>query len=164
MSAAKAGAASEDGPGCRFAPSGLRSYETTSISPTRLRVGFTVIRTSWPRRLRNSISRPTENWPQGCATAPNVTLRRRPGRAKREPGPIRRSLSRGHGVWVPAFAGTTANSPLPRLLLRIGVHQRADHALIGHAPRLRRPLEVIDRPARQRQRHLHVLLARHQRF
>src|SRR5579863_9130790 len=25
-----------------------------------------------------------------------------------EPGPIRRSLSRGHGVWVPAFAGTTA--------------------------------------------------------
>jgi hypothetical protein len=25
-----------------------------------------------------------------------------------EPGPIRRSLSIGHGVWVPAFAGTTA--------------------------------------------------------
>ena len=32
---------------------------------------------------------------------------RRPGRAKRDPGPIRRSLSRVHGVWVPAFAGTT---------------------------------------------------------
>ena len=25
-----------------------------------------------------------------------------------EPGPIRRSRSRGHGVWVPAFAGTTS--------------------------------------------------------
>src|SRR5580692_12482351 len=25
-----------------------------------------------------------------------------------EPGPIRRALSRGHGVWVPAFAGTTS--------------------------------------------------------
>ena len=32
---------------------------------------------------------------------------RRPGRAQRGPGPILRSLSRGHGVWVPAFAGTT---------------------------------------------------------
>ncbi len=31
----------------------------------------------------------------------------RPGRAKRGPGPILRSLSRGHGLWVPAFAGTT---------------------------------------------------------
>src|SRR5450755_2996635 len=29
-----------------------------------------------------------------------------------EPGPIRRSPSRGHGVWVPAFAGTTAWSGL----------------------------------------------------
>jgi hypothetical protein len=28
--------------------------------------------------------------------------------ALREPGPIRRSRSRGHGVWVPAFAGTTS--------------------------------------------------------
>jgi len=28
--------------------------------------------------------------------------------ALREPGPIHRSLSRGHGVWVPASAGTTA--------------------------------------------------------
>ena len=34
-------------------------------------------------------------------------LPRRPGRAKRVPGPIRGALSRAHGVWVPAFAGTT---------------------------------------------------------
>src|SRR5690348_2903556 len=31
----------------------------------------------------------------------------RPGRAKREPGPILPGLSRTNGVWVPAFAGTT---------------------------------------------------------
>ena len=30
------------------------------------------------------------------------------GRQTAEPGPIRRVLSMGHGVWVPAFAGTTA--------------------------------------------------------
>ena len=28
-------------------------------------------------------------------------------RVARGPGPIRRSLSRAHGVWVPAYAGTT---------------------------------------------------------
>src|SRR5215472_15466695 len=31
-----------------------------------------------------------------------------------EPGPIRRSLSRGHGAWVPACAGTTVRLDLPR--------------------------------------------------
>ncbi len=41
----------------------------------------------------------------------------RPGRAERGPGPIRRSLSMGCGVWVPACAGTTqrvrhASSPV----------------------------------------------------
>src|ERR1700722_4649926 len=35
---------------------------------------------------------------------------RRPGQGREaaaEPGPIHRSRWRGHGVWVPAFAGTT---------------------------------------------------------
>ena len=32
-----------------------------------------------------------------------------PGERKRDPGPILRSKSRVHGVWVPAFAGTTKN-------------------------------------------------------
>jgi hypothetical protein len=31
-----------------------------------------------------------------------------------EPGPIRRALSRGHRVWVPAFAGTTGGEVLER--------------------------------------------------
>ncbi len=42
----------------------------------------------------------------------------RPGRAKRGPGPILRDLSRVHGVWVPAFAGTTFSGPTPRSPVR----------------------------------------------
>jgi len=45
-----------------------------------------------------------------------------------------------------------------------GIQQRADHALIGHATCLGRALEEIDASARLRERHLHVLLARHQRI
>src|SRR6202043_3364858 len=36
---------------------------TTDISPCALRVGFTVISTSWPSAVRNSISRPMEKLP-----------------------------------------------------------------------------------------------------
>src|ERR1043166_2187785 len=36
---------------------------TTAISPRAFRVGFTVIRTSCPSAVRNSISRPTEKLP-----------------------------------------------------------------------------------------------------
>src|SRR5450432_3066704 len=41
-----------------------------------------------------------------------------------EPGPIRRSRSIGHGVWVPAFAGTTKS--------RLARRQRGAHALGRH--------------------------------
>lgn len=64
--------------------------------------------------------------------------------------------------WLPG-AERDGLSLFSRLLLRIGIHQRADHALIGHAPRLGGAFEEIDAAARERQRDLHVLLARHQR-
>jgi len=54
-----------------------------------------------------------------------------------------------------------ASSPLPFLLLRIGVHQRADHALIGHAALLGGALEKCHRALRQAQRHLYIFLAQH---
>jgi hypothetical protein len=38
-------------------------HPTTSISPTAFLVGFTVIRTSCPSAVKNSISRPTEKLP-----------------------------------------------------------------------------------------------------
>src|SRR5713101_4177108 len=52
--------------------------------------------------------------------------------------------------------------PLPFLLLRIGVYQRTDHALIGYPPLPRSALEKGDRALGQAQRHLHVVLAQHQ--
>src|SRR5215471_1684489 len=51
---------------------------------------------------------------------------------------------------------------LPRLMFRISIHQRADHALIRHAPLLRSALEELDAAARQPERHLHIVLPRHQ--
>ena len=36
-----------------------------------------------------------------------------PAARSRGPGPILRSVSNGHGVWIPAFAGTTATSVPP---------------------------------------------------
>ena len=47
-------------------------------------------------------------------------LRCRPGRATRGPGPIRRSPSIGCGVWVPAFARTTAELFGPTAMLGAG--------------------------------------------
>ncbi len=47
--------------------------------------------------------------------------RRRPGQgceAAAEPGPIRRSRSKGHGVWVPAFAGTTSGEAFGHIAAR----------------------------------------------
>src|SRR6185312_12539943 len=75
----------------------------------------------------------------------------RPGRAKRDPGPILRSLSKRHGVWVPAFAGTTLPPNLgrqfhdhPQLcpLLVLGEHI----ALLGRSKStLRRQAELVER-------------------
>src|SRR6185312_9632523 len=52
-----------------------------------------------------------------------------PGERERDPGPIRRSLSIAHGVWVPAFAGTTESinpgSIQPRLALAQVLDARA---------------------------------------
>src|SRR5262249_19231920 len=48
---------------------------------------------------------------QGPANYCVRPLRCRPGRAQREPGPIITEQSMVHGVWVPAFAGTTIERP-----------------------------------------------------
>src|SRR5204863_3531030 len=48
------------------------------------------------------------------------------------------------------------------LLLRIRVYQRADHALVGHTTLASGPLEESHRTLRQAQRHLHIVLAKHQ--
>jgi len=45
---------------------------------------------------------------------------------------------------------------------RIGIHQRADHALVRHTALPRLALEKIDAAARQRQRDLHIFLTRYQ--
>lgn len=59
----------------------------------------------------------------------------------------------------PAYNLSKLPADLP---LRIRIHQRADHALIRHAAFLGFTLEEIEAAARQRQRHLDVLLARHE--
>src|SRR5438309_259406 len=53
-------------------------------------------------------------------------------------------------------------SALPFLFLRIGVHQCADHALVGDAALPRGALEEGYRALRQAQRHLYIVLAQHQ--
>src|SRR6267154_805024 len=55
---------------------------------------------------------------------------------------------------------TKLRLPLP---LSIGIHQRADHALIGHAAGLGRAFEIFDAAAGETERYLDVVLARHQR-
>ena len=47
----------------RYACANAPYETTTSISPTRFLVGFTVIRTSCPSAVKNSISRPTLELP-----------------------------------------------------------------------------------------------------
>jgi len=42
---------------------------TTDISPFSLRVGRTVISTSWPKAVRKSSKRPTEKLPARCGQA-----------------------------------------------------------------------------------------------
>jgi hypothetical protein len=46
----------------------------------------------------------------GQSRLKRVNARLRRAMAAAEPGPIRRVLSMGHGVWVPAFAGTTSEN------------------------------------------------------
>ena len=70
---------------------------------TRLHEASPQLAAAMRERRRNAPTRRIKSSPRrrrsGCC---------RPGRAERGPGPILRSLSSGHGVWVPAFAGTTA--------------------------------------------------------
>src|ERR1019366_3871306 len=65
-------------------------------------------------RRADTAARRAWGWPARSSGSPHLRrpgqYPRRPGQGREaaaEPGPIRRSPSRGHGVWVPAFAGTT---------------------------------------------------------
>ena len=53
---------------------------------------------------------------------------------------------------------------LPRLAFRISIDQGADHSLIRETPLLRRALEELYAASRQPERHLYVVLSRHQRI
>ncbi len=80
-----------------------------------------------------------------------VVHRCRPGRAKREPGPILGSLSIGHGVWVPAFAGTTAQVVAGKIYSAKLVPQPQDAVAFGffilNAAPIRSSTKSISEPA-----------------
>jgi hypothetical protein len=61
----------------------------------------------------------------------------------------------------PSNAALAAHLDMP---LGVGVDQRADHALVGHALPLGVPLEEVDAPPAQRQRDLDRVLAPQQLF
>src|SRR5580704_7082014 len=64
---------------------------------------------------------------------------------------------------MPPLHSTLKLSSLPACLpFRVRIHQRTDHALVGHVALLGFALEEIEATARQRERHLDVLLAWHE--
>ena len=112
-------------PSASRAPRACSCYPAPSASTSITRRATTPASAtpSWARRARRII---TAIW-RGCMAGRDwrATNPRRPGQAKREPGPIATGIrvrhdgataSRNNGhwwLWVPAFAGTTSNM-LPR--------------------------------------------------
>src|SRR4029079_4314533 len=87
-----------------------------------------------------------------------------PARGKREPGPILRILSRAHGVWVPACAGTTTQESRPMHFSLAMLLQQPIDELGCDAQQCLRGFAVRRVPHARQERHLHgaiTLFTRH---
>ncbi len=78
-------------------------------------------------------SKLTESVVPGVGNAIALVVPAKRCKASREPGPILRSLSGGHGVWVPAFAGTTArvDAAVPDTTWSLHPQLAADTVAVG---------------------------------